>query len=254
MITIIDSGIGGVPVLRILRIMLPNVAMRYFGDTAFMPYGNKTPLQLFHRMINILSQYEDDTDLFVIACNSASVSLVDDYRKQFDIPFVGVEPGIKPAAAITATGHIAILATPRTMQSPQIPRLIEKFGKGKKFHLLSCDQLAEAVEREPHRITSLVVEYCDRIPAEVDTIILACTHYMLIEDIFQKHLGRQKNIINIASAVAQHATNKYQQLLQKHQHDDIRIHFECSGDEKPFLTRIRDVAPELFTADNAPPQ
>lgn len=254
MITVIDSGIGGVSVLRELRKLLPHVAMRYFGDTAFMPYGNKTPLQLFHRITNILSQCEDDSDLFVIACNSASVSLVDDYRAQFDIPFIGVEPGVKPAAAMTKTGHIALLATPRTIQSPQIPRLIEQFGKGKTFHLIACKHLAEAIEREPERIPDVIAEDSKRIPAEVDTVILGSTHYLLIADAFQKYLGPEKTIINIAPAVARYAAEKYHQLPTKHHHRDNNIRFECSGDEQQFLQRIRDVAPELFMPSGALPK
>lgn len=246
MMTIIDSGIGGVAVLRELRKMLPHVAIRYFGDTAFMPYGSRTPLQVFHRIINILSQFADDTDIFIIACNAASVSLMDDYRKYFDMPFVGIEPGIKPAVARTHSGQIAVLATPRTLQSPQIPRLIAMYGKGKTFHLIACTDLAEIIERSPEKIDDVIAQYCSLIPAGVDTVVLACTHYLLIAPRIQHHLGTTITIIDVAEAIARHAANKYQQLPHHQHHEDTRIHFECSGDREPFLQRIREVAPELF--------
>lgn len=241
MITIIDSGVGGLSIFKEVRRLLPQAPIRYYGDTAFMPYGHKTSQQIFARLTNIIQQFEDTTDVFVIACNTATVSLIQDYRRASRRPFVGIEPGIKPAAQISQTKHIAILATPRTVQSPQIPVSIKKFGNGCKFHLIACDELAEAIERAPEQINA-TLKCTAQIPAEADTVVLACTHYNLIVDQILKCVGADKKIIDVSAPVARQVARVYRALPKKIRPEQNGFtEFLCSGDQHVFSTRAHEI-------------
>ncbi|MFC1597938.1 glutamate racemase [Patescibacteria group bacterium] len=248
MITIFDSGIGGLEILRQIRKRLPDAPILYYGDTAFMPYGERTDEEIYERIAQFIKKYEDQTDLFVIACNSATVSMIDDYRKLTDVPFVGVEPGIKPAAEQTKTKSIAVLATPRTIRSLQIQDLIGRYGNGNDIQLIECTALAQAIEREPGQVEERLNTCLAQVPPLADTIVLACTHYSLIKDQIDKQLGAGKHVVDVSDAVADQVTRAYQGLAAAGAATgtDGKIRFECSGEINQFLARIKEVAPDLL--------
>ncbi|HLD21671.1 MAG TPA: glutamate racemase [Patescibacteria group bacterium] len=240
MISIFDSGIGGISIVREVKKVLPQAPLFYFGDTAYMPYGSKTPAEIFVRLKWFIETYDKQTDMYVIACNSATVSLIDDYRKLSHKPFIGVEPGIKPAVAATHTKQVAVLATPKTANSPQLQHLIQSHGAGVQFHIIACDGLAEAIERQPKQIDVLLKKYLRTISTEVDTVVLACTHYPLILDRIQKWLGDNRTTIDVSPAVAKHVAHIYNKTLPQKINGTPGITFECSGDRAAFLTRIQE--------------
>lgn len=241
MISVFDSGIGGISILKEVRALLPEAPILYFGDTAYMPYGSRTPQEIYQRIKWFIKTYDDQTDLYVIACNTATVSMIDDYRKLSTKPFVGVEPGIKPAVGASKSKHIAVLATPRTIASPQIGNLIKQYGEGCTFELISCDGLAEAIERKPSEIEVILKSCIQKIPAEVDTVILACTHYPLIIDQIRSYLPPHITIVDVSPAVARRAADLYTKLEQKIP-GKPEIQFICSGEYAPFIERIQTVS------------
>lgn len=247
MITIIDSGIGGLSIYNQVRRRLPKADILYFGDTAYMPYGNKTNRQIYCRMKYIIKRFEKQTDLFVIACNSATVSMIKDYRLLSSKPFVGIEPGIKPAAKVSKTKKIAVLATSLTIKSPQIPHLIKKFGQGCQFYLIACKGLAEMIEKAPKKINN-ALKCADKIPQKADTVVLACTHYNLIADKIQKRVGQNKKIIDVSPAVAKQVERIYKSktnFTNKLHRQSGRTEFICSGDKQQFHHRVKKIIASL---------
>lgn len=237
MIAVFDSGIGGISILREVRKRIPDVPLLYFGDTAYMPYGSLTREQIYDRVKWFIKTHDAHIDLYVIACNTATVALLGEYRKLTSKPFVGIEPGIKPAAAVSNTKQIAVLATPFTTHSEKMKQLIEQFGSGCTFHLIACEGLAEAIERAPEKIDARLQECIEKIPPEVDTVVLACTHYPLIQDRFAAALPG-KTLIDVSPAIAAQAKRIYDSLSSHLPDSSNKIRVESSGDTNMFRERI----------------
>ena len=125
-IGVFDSGVGGLSVLRALRATLPGVTLRYFADSAHAPYGGREARHVVERSIALSQRLVDDgARLIVVACNTATVQAIDTLRERWpSLPFVGVEPGIKPAAAQTRNGRVAVMATAATVSSARVQRLV----------------------------------------------------------------------------------------------------------------------------------
>ena len=191
-ILVLDSGIGGLSVLRPIRELLPYAPFVYVADTAGFPYGTKSPAEVEARVPAVLGRLAErfDPELIVIACNTASTIALDAVRAALDVPVVGTVPAIKPAAALSHTRAIGVLGTASTIVQPYVDRLAERFASDclvvrHASHALV--ELAEAKLRgEPTRLESyrsvlgglLEQDGGDRI----DTIVLACTHFPLVED------------------------------------------------------------------------
>ncbi|OGY87679.1 MAG: glutamate racemase [Candidatus Kerfeldbacteria bacterium RIFOXYA2_FULL_38_24] len=244
MISILDSGVGGLSILKELKQKLPEASLLYFGDTAYMPYGALSGIEIYERVKLFLETFEKETDMFVIACNSATVSMIDDYRELTNKPIIGVEPGIKPAAAISQSKHVAVLATVRAAKNPQIPWLIKEYGGDCRFHILPCKNLALAIERKPEYIEDALEEALVDLQPEVDTVVLGCTHYNLIKDVIQKKIG-DRIIVDTSEPVARRAVIVYNAIPHK-KNQKPGITFKCSGDNQAFLKRIKELTPELL--------
>jgi glutamate racemase len=244
MITVFDSGIGGLEILRQIHARLPHAPLLYFGDTAYMPYGKRSAEEILARVTWFINEYKDRTDLFVIACNSATVSLIGEYRKLANVPFVGIEPGVKPAVAASPSGNVAVLATPRTAGSDQLARLISDHAGSAVVTPIACDGLAEAIERQPEQVDDRVAACLAKLPAAVDTVVLACTHYSLIQPTFQKFLGK-KTLIDVSGAVADQVARLYYSLPHQTESAAAEITFGCSGDRAAFMARVTTFVPEL---------
>lgn len=179
---IFDSGSGGLSVLREMLKVLPGEAYLYFSDNAHCPYGEKSPEYICSRATEITQMMlEKGCDVIVVACNTATAAAISHLRAKFAIPFVGMEPAVKPAAALTRSGVVGVLATEGTL-------------KGEKYHL-TRDRFADnvkVVEQVGRGFVELVESACLEGPhaeavvresvrplveAGADTIVLGCTHY-----------------------------------------------------------------------------
>ena len=208
-----DSGVGGLSVLRELRRRLPGASMVYVGDGAFAPYGSRPAAQVQARCERIVGHLASHgARLIVVACNTATVQAIDSLRERWPaLTFVGVEPGIKPGVAVSRSGRIAVMATAATLQSARLRQLVERHAAGASVLLQPCPGLAdvfEAGELDGPALLRVLMPYCDRITqAQVDTVVLACTHYAFVTDAIRRLLGPGITLIDTAAAVAERAAS-----------------------------------------------
>ena len=208
-IGVFDSGVGGLSVLRALRQRLPMAPLLYLGDVAFAPYGERAPAEVVARCERIVDHLvTSDAGVIVVACNTATVLGIDALRARWpELAFVGVEPGVKPAAALTATRRIAVLATPATAQSARLRHLIGTFAAGVHVHIEPCPGLAALIERGAYdagELRSLLAPLCANVrAARVDTVVLGCTHYPFVAAALRELLGTQVTLVDTADAVAE---------------------------------------------------
>ena len=146
-IGILDSGIGGLSVLNEIRKTLPNESIIYFGDSAWCPYGARDADEIQRRVFAVTDfLLSKNCKLIVIACNSATIAAVEALRASYPVPFVGMEPGIKPAAAITQTGTVGVLATEASLAGKKFHRLVDDHGSGVTIITRPCPDFVELVE------------------------------------------------------------------------------------------------------------
>lgn len=190
-ILIFDSGVGGLSVAGAIRALMPAAPMVYVADSAGFPYGTKSPELIAARVPALLGRVAErfDPALIVIACNTASTIALDGVRAALDLPVVGTVPAIKPAAALSKTRAIAVLGTDATVVQPYVDNLAARFaGDCMVIRHGSAElvDLAEAKLRgEPVpaiRFTAIMAAMLARPGGDrVDTVVLACTHFPLVE-------------------------------------------------------------------------
>ncbi|MET0383112.1 MAG: glutamate racemase [Burkholderiaceae bacterium] len=206
-IGIFDSGVGGLSVLRAIRAELPHAELLYVADTGHAPYGERTVEYLCDRSERIARFLTDaGAGIVVVACNTATAAAVAALRGASpDLPLVGVEPGIKPAVALSAARRIGVLATTRTLASDKFQRLAQAHAAGAALVLQACPGLAEAIEAadaDDDRLEAMVERYSAPLRAAgVDVAVLGCTHYPFARSLFERALPGVR-LIDTADAVA----------------------------------------------------
>lgn len=211
---IFDSGVGGLSVLRHIQAQLPHEHLLYLADTGFAPYGDKPEAIVVERVLAIgdflLAQ---GAKALVVACNTATVAAVRELRSVHPgLPIVGVEPGLKPAAALTRTGKVGVLATERTLRGAKFLQLRDQvhFDSGAEFLLQPCVGLADQIEfgELDSTATSAMLErfIMPLLTQGADTLVLGCTHYPLVRSSIErllKNAGRPDvALIDTGDAVA----------------------------------------------------
>ncbi|XHS78209.1 glutamate racemase [Burkholderiaceae bacterium UC74_6] len=210
-IGVFDSGVGGLTVLRELHRQIPQAPLLYLADTAWAPYGEKTPDVLIQRSLAITGWLQrQGATLVVIACNTATAHAIQTVRERFPgLPIVGTEPGIKPAVEASRRHRIGVLATPATLASARYRSLIERHAPGTEVLDQPCPGLADAIESgdfDAPGLGALVERFCEPLrEAGVDTVLMGCTHYPLIRPMLQRALGPEVRLLDIETAVAQQA-------------------------------------------------
>jgi glutamate racemase len=220
-IGVFDSGIGGLSVLQALRHELPHEHFVYVADSGHAPYGERGDAFVqarTHAIAQFLRQRHAIKGL-VIACNTATAAAVESLRAAMpDLPLIGVEPAIKPAAASSQTHEVGVIATRGTVESRRFKKLIEEFGGPANFHVQACDGLASAIERsslESGQMASSateVAQLCARYlqalgpfglkTGQMDTLVLGCTHYIFIKDELRALLGPDVQLVDTGAPVA----------------------------------------------------
>jgi glutamate racemase len=188
----IDSGLGGLTVLGATRQAVPEAVVLYIADDAGFPYGSKCAGVLSSRLVGIVQKEIKDfkPDCIVLACNTASTVALKALRNAFVAPIVGAVPAIKPAAALTKSGLVSVLATPGTIAREYTRELIAQFGAGTRFNLVGAPKLAELAEMsaggsavEDSAIASEIAPcFIEDGGAKTDVVVLGCTHYPLLLD------------------------------------------------------------------------
>ena len=206
---IFDSGVGGLSVLRYFQQFAPHERVIYFADTDYFPYGPRPAAEVRKRSFAVTDRLlRSDVKLIIVACNTASAAAIEDLRQAFPVPFVGMVPGVKPAASASRSGHVAILATPGTLDGDLYARVVDEFGGRAKISSVPGTGLAEIVEAgETHSPGARVAVRRAlglEIAAGADTVVLGCTHYhFLADDILAEFPG--VSIIDTSEAVARRA-------------------------------------------------
>ena len=207
-IGIFDSGVGGLSVLREIRRQLPAEDMLFLADQAHVPYGPRSLSQVrdFSRAITsyLLSQ---GAKLIVVACNTASAAALHYLRESFPkVPFVGMEPAIKPAAEQTQSGIVGVLATPATFQGELYNSVVERFAKGVTVLKDTCEGLVDQIESGDldTLATRVILEKALRPMLEqgVDRVVMGCTHYPFVIPMIEDVAGPEVEVIDPAPAVA----------------------------------------------------
>lgn len=210
-IGVFDSGLGGLSVLGALADTCPAADLIYAADTAHVPYGNKTPEQIRARVLAMgQALVQQGCTTLVVACNTATAEAIDALRAAHpNIPIVGVEPGIKPAAINTQSGQIAVLATAATAKSQRLAQLIARHAPDKVVHVIPCHGWATEVEALNLNAPAIIQEIeCDLLPLirqGVDQVVLGCTHYDFLAPTLSHLINGKAQLVGVAGAVARQA-------------------------------------------------
>ena len=241
-IGVFDSGIGGLTVVRELFNVLPKESILYFGDTARVPYGNKSRETIVKFSTeNVLFLLRHDVKLIIIACNTASSHALGFLERSFHVPMLGViEPGVQAAVAATRNKRIGVIGTSATISSGAYERAIRRLDPAIRVASASCPLFVPIVEAgwttRPVART-IAEEYLAPLRrARIDTLILGCTHYPLLKPILRRVLGPKVQLVTSAHQVALHA----QVILDHHQLSNLgptgpAHRFYVSDEPKHFI-------------------
>ena len=203
-----DSGIGGVSVWKEVTQLLPDENTIYYADSKNSPYGSKSISEIQNiSIINSNWLIDKGCKLIVVACNTATTNAISLLRKKFQIPFVGIEPGIKPAVKKSKKRKIGVLATKGTLSSELFEKTTKSIDKN-NFDIIEShgDGIVEIIESgdfENDKLESILIEYLKpMIDYGIDQLVLGCTHYFIIQDLIKKIIGRNIIINNYNVAVA----------------------------------------------------
>ena len=206
-IGIFDSGVGGLSVWREVKSRLRNESIIYVADSLNCPYGIKSKEEvvlLAKKNVDFL--LSKNCKLIIVACNTATAAAIDFLRQNYDIPFVGMEPAIKPAALNTMTGEIGILATKGTFNGELYNNTKNTFAKNIKVHIKIGEGLVELVEKAEFSTVNardiVRKNMSEFLKHPIDNLILGCTHYPFLIDLIKENLSKGVTIIDPAFAIA----------------------------------------------------
>jgi glutamate racemase len=191
-ILVFDSGLGGLTVLREIVGARPDARYVYVADDAFFPYGHHSEDQIIARVVPLVGDLiaAHTPNLVVIACNTASTLVMSHLRAQYQVPFVGTVPAIKPACARSRTKRVSVLGTKGTVKREYTHALIRDFAEGCEVTLVGSGDLASLAEAalSGHEVSDAAIAaelapcFVEHDSARTDTVVLACTHYPLLMD------------------------------------------------------------------------
>ncbi len=238
-----DSGVGGLAVLAEAHRLLPAEDLLYYADTAWFPYGPRPAGEILDRAEAVTRELlTHGAKLVVVACNTATSAAIAHLRSTFEIPFVGMEPALKPAAERTRRGIVALLVTPGTARGEKMATLIDRHGDNVEVRVIEAPGLAEAVEAGAlgaEETLALVRRFADEVRAAgADVLALGCTHYASLRSAFERELGPDIAVIEPSEAVARRVSSVLEEcgLRNLSPSADGRIKYLCSGDLAEFTT------------------
>jgi glutamate racemase len=207
-IGIFDSGVGGLSVTREIMALLPAQPIIYLADQAHAPYGQR-PLMEIRALSEGIARFllAEDAGVVVVACNTASAAALHWLREQFPaVPFVGMEPALKPAVERTRSGQVGVIATAATFQGELFASLLDRYAGRVAIHTQICPELVplvEAGELDSPRARGAVAEYlAPLLMAGIDQLVLGCTHYPFLRPLIEEMVGTDVSVIDPAPAVA----------------------------------------------------
>ncbi|MGD8457781.1 MAG: glutamate racemase [Anaerolineales bacterium] len=247
-IAVFDSGVGGLSVLRAIREQFPGEDILFLADQAHVPYGSRSLAEV-RAFSEAIARYflAQNAKLIVVACNTASAAALHHLREVFPrIPFVGMEPAVKPAAEGTHSGIVGVLATPATFQGELYNSVVERFANGVSLLQDTCVGLVEQIEAgdldgaDTRRILDKALS--PMLAGGIDTVVLGCTHYPFVIPLIQEITGPDVRVIDPAPAVARQVGRLLDQFDLKNSGPDgggLRCLTTADGDAlRRFLAGI----------------
>ena len=242
-IAVFDSGVGGLTVLHECLVSLPHEDFVYLGDTARFPYGERSAAELRAFALELTDVLlAHGAKLLIVACNSATAAALPALREHLDgrVAVVGVvAPESRLAAQVTRNGRVGLLATPATVRSGAYARALAAVAPDATLESVPAPDLAPLIQAG-HEVDERVVEQVERLcaplrAAEVDTVILGCTHYPLVRPMLQRALGRRVEIVSSGAAIAEEVERSLADGgLARPEHRRGAYRFLCSGDPEAF--------------------
>lgn len=242
-IGVFDSGVGGLSVLTAIRRVLPRVPLRYVADAAYAPYGERPDGQILERSRRITAHLRArGARVIVVACNTATAVAIDVLREEHPgLRFVGVEPGILPALALSARRRIAVMATEATLRSARFQALVAREAGAAWVHRQPCHGLAAAIEHcspDDPALLAVVERHARAVrEADVDAVALGCTHYPFVRDAIARVLGSGVTIVDTAQAVASQTARLWSGVQAAHATDAACV-LETTGDPTVLTTFV----------------
>ena len=241
-IGVFDSGLGGLTVAHAIMRQLPSESLIYFGDTARVPYGPKSPdtVRRYSREISAFL-IEQGVKAIVVACNTATAHALPALRDELDVPVIGVvEPGARAAVRATRTGHIGVIGTAGTIRSQAYVRVIHAENPDVRVTALACPLFVPLVEEgwTNHPATHLVAEeyLAPFVKDAIDTLVLGCTHYPLLKPLIGEIVGRSVRLIDSAEETAADARRMLAANDLAAADGEGEYRFIASDDPQQFLT------------------
>jgi len=236
-IGIFDSGVGGLSVLEEVRRQYPLEDWIYIADQIHVPYGPRSREEVLGYSEGIVRYLlGKGAKLIIVACNTASAVALAELRKKYpDVPFVGMEPAVKPAAEGTSSGVVGVLATPATFQGDLYSSTVEKFARGVEILKDTCPGLVGQIEGgkidDPLTRNILEKALTPMLEKGVDEVVMGCTHYPFVIPIIREIVGKKVRVIDPAPAVARQAGRLLETFDLKADRDrEGEGHFQTTGD------------------------
>ena len=210
---IFDSGLGGLSVLREVRAMLPHEPLIYFADSRYAPYGDKPERFVEARTLQVCEWLvAQGCKALVIACNTATMHAVQTLRERLPVPVIGVEPGLKPAAARSQSKVVGVLATANTLKSAKFNRLLASLAQESRYLCAAGHGLVSLIEQgdvsSPAIREKLDAYLRPMLDAGADTLVLGCTHYPFLSGTIRDMVGNRLDLIDTGTAIARQLARK----------------------------------------------
>ncbi|MEL8056245.1 MAG: glutamate racemase, partial [Pseudomonadota bacterium] len=247
-VLVFDSGMGGLTIAREIMALAPDLVVNYAADSGFFPYGNKSDEALRKRLPAVAMALVENVqpDVFVIACNTASTLALDAVRQVLDIPVVGTVPAIKPAAAMSQTKTIGLLATPGTVRRAYTAQLIDEFASDVRVIMHGSVELVRLAEEQASGgAVSLDAFREAQRPLfesaggdEIDTIVLACTHFPLIRGELAASVPQAVTFVDSGEAIARQTLRVLPDLAQRRAQSGGRVFLTSDPVEQGRLVEV----------------
>lgn len=239
-IGIFDSGLGGISVLKELKKHMKEENFIYFGDSAFAPYGTRRKEEIIQRCLFICDFFvKRNVKAIVIACNTATSVAASVLRSRYDIPIIGMEPALKPAAHDKHKQNIVVMATPLTLKEKKFEHLMSHYSSDNKIIKMPCPELVNIVENDeldnkPKVMNQLYAYYRDINLKTIDSIVLGCTHFVFYRKYFDEHFAHI-NIIDGNIGTSNHLKHILEERNLRNEGEGTIQIFNSERDEK-FIT------------------
>lgn len=253
----LDSGVGGLTVLKAVKERLPHESFVYIGDTLRNPYGNKEQKEIIDYTVELAHfLISQDVKMIVIACNTATAQALEEVKKRVTVPVIGViVPGSEAAAKLSQTKKVGVLATRSTVDSGFYEETIRSFDSDIAVQSLACPQFVDLVEQNDYRSENAKKIVANTLSpfksANMDTLILGCTHFPLLAPFIQEEMGEDVTLID-SGALTSQAIERV--LEEKQARADAKgtpkIELYTTGSKEAFEKIAKDwLETDAFTID-----